>query len=102
MNTITINIYSFNELNDTAKDKAINEHGDFMESIGFDYEDEHGNMQMDYTRPSDADIIENIGANEYMFYYDGTLASITQYVGNHPMAGTSEFKLHGQTYCFKS
>jgi hypothetical protein len=102
MKTISINIYSFNELTEAAKENAINQHADFMDLVGFDYEDENGNMQMDYSRPNDAEVIENIEANEYLFFLDGELASITQYAGNHPMAGTSEFKLHSQIYRFKS
>jgi hypothetical protein len=101
MKTISINIYSFNELTEAAKENAINNQ---RENICTDYiyEDENGNMQMDYSRPNDAEVIEKIEANEYLFFLDGELASITQYAGNHPMAGTSEFKLHSQIYRFKS
>lgn len=95
---VTINLYSLNELSDKAKEKAINEHGDFLESVGFDYEDENGEMKMDYTRPTEEEIADSIEANEYIFYANGDMANICQFVGAHPRAGEFEFTLNGETY----
>ena len=33
MKTVSINLYSFSELNDDAKNRAIDEHRDFMQSF---------------------------------------------------------------------
>ena len=41
MKTVSINLYSFSELNDDAKNRAIDEHRDFMQSFPDEYENEH-------------------------------------------------------------
>ena len=95
---VSINLCQFNELNESAKQYAINQHGDFLESVGNQYEDENGDMQTDYSRPDDTDIIDNIECNEYLFFEDGKLASITHYTGKHEKSGITEFKFHGRIY----
>lgn len=98
MKQVIINLYSFNELNNDAKYLAISEHGDFMESVGIEYENEHGEIETDYNRPEDCDIIDSIEANDYLFYENGKLARCVKYVGNHPKSGITEFTIEGSTY----
>jgi len=98
MLTVSINLYSFNELNEAAKEFAVNDYANFLEEIGNEYEDENGVMQTDYSRPDEETTIETIEANEYLFFEDGTMASITHYCGKHEKAGITEFKFKGRVY----
>lgn len=84
MKTVKINIYTFEELNKDAQEKAIQEHEEFLYMVdGEEFERE--------------EIIENILVNNYYFFEDGKLAHTTHYTGNHPDAGKEEFHFHGRT-----
>ena len=98
MKKATINLYSFTELNEDAKQKAIIEHADFMESVGNEYEEENGEMKTDYTRPTDEETVENIEANDYIYFNDGSLTSCVTYVGKHEKAGITELKFYNEIY----
>lgn len=91
MKTIEINLYSFDELSEDAKAKALYDHTNFLNVIhGVDGDD------LDYNYHQE-DVIDNIQMNEYLFFSDGDLAHITHYVENHPKAGITEFHFHGET-----
>lgn len=98
MKTVNIKIYSFSELNEAAKQKAIYEHIDFLDSVPEDYENEAGEMESEYVDHTEAEAIESIEANDYFFYADGDLAHCVTYCGNHPEAGKTELKFHGEIY----
>ncbi len=101
MKTIEIKIYSFNELNEEAKQNAIINHRDFEDSIYDpndefyscyeDYEDFYNSLDDDY-------ITENILINEYLFFNDGSLCNSTTYTGKHPKAGITEIEIFKNTY----
>ena len=97
MKTVTINLYSFSELNDAAKEKAIFEHGAFLDSMPDDYENEDGNLVSEYVDHTEEEIIESIEMNEYLFFADGDMANVTQFCGKHPKAGKAEINFHGET-----
>ena len=87
MKTVTINLYAFNELSDKAKEKAIEEHREFMLSVmrpedfisgckEYDTPEELEkiyNAEYDYILYNDEPIIDNIEANEYLFYKNGEI-----------------------------
>ena len=98
MKTVSINLYSFSELNDNAKNRAIDEHRDFMQSIPHEYQNEHGELVFECTKYTKAEVIDNIEANEYLFFANGILADTVKYVGKHPKAGTSELNFFGEIY----
>jgi hypothetical protein len=98
MKQVTINLYSFNELSEQAKQNAINEHESFLLSL--DYEDEEGNVHF-HEEIEESEVIESIKMNDYLFYFNGEMAHVTTYTGKHEKTGTSEFKLHGETYLIK-
>ena len=100
MKTVSINLYSFSELNDHAKNRAIDEHRDFMQSLPDQYVDEHGELVFEYADYTIPEVIQNIEANEYLFFADGTLADTVQYVGKHPKVGISELTFYGEIYTF--
>ena len=100
MKTVSINLYSFSELNDHAKNRAIDEHRDFMQSLPDQYVDEHGELVFEYADYTIAEVIDSIEANKYLFFADGTLADTVQYVGKHPKVGISELTFYGEIYTF--
>ena len=98
MKQVTINLYSFHELGKVAQRKAIEEHKEFMESIPAPVEVEEGHIKNIYEKYNKAEVIDNIEANEYVFFEDGELASVVEYCGNHEKAGKTEFTFHGRIY----
>ncbi len=92
MKTVHINLYSFNELNDKAKQKAISEHYDFLTSELVEME---GETEEEYTTE---DVIDNILANDYIFFEDGSLTSCVTYTDGHAKAGKTEFNFKGRIY----
>lgn len=101
MKTLKINLYLFAELNDDAKERAIQEHMNFLDTTPEPFENEDGKMVSEYVEHSISETIESIEMNEYHFYFDGEMANYTRYVGNHPLAGTAEVVIHGETFRFK-
>ena len=103
MITVNINLYEFNELEIQAQEKAISNRMDFLNSIFFDDVDNDDEGDDFYNIDNTWDrkiVIDSILANNYLFYKDGSLASCTTYTGKHEKAGTTEFKLAGETYNF--
>ena len=112
---ITIKLYSFSELSEKAKRKAIEEHREFeLSAMQPDYfisgvaeYDTPEKLQKiyeaeyDYYLMNDEPIIENIEANDYLFFEDGKLASTVHYCGLHPLAGETHFMLNGTAYIIK-
>lgn len=95
MKTVTINLYSFNELNEDAKELAIQEHANFLVNANdFGSVDELGQTE-EFTED---EVIENIEANDYLFYYDGELAHCTTYT----KTGITEFHFHKQILFYET
>lgn len=98
---ITIKLYSFSELNEKAKRRAIEAHREFelniIELNGF----ENGIAEYDYYAMNDEPIIESIEANDYLFFENGELAHTITYCGNHPLAGETHFIFNGVDYLIK-
>ena len=101
MQKVEINLYSFNELSKDAKDFAISEHRDFLLSI-YDDSNFDDSFNMDYSKYekslNEDYIIEDIEANEYLFFFNGELANTIHYCGKHPKTGLTELKLFGEIY----
>lgn len=95
---IKINLYSLNELSSEAKQVAILNHGDFLNSFPHEYENENGEMVEEYIEHNEDEIIESILINNYYFFKNGELANVKTYTGKHPKAGVSEFGFMGNIY----
>lgn len=109
---IALNLCSFVELSDKAKQRAIEEHRQFELSImqpndfisgEVEYDTPENlrsvyNSEYEYLLNNDEPIIENIEVNDYLFFEDGSLANIVTYTGKHPKAGVSEFNFMGNVY----
>ena len=100
MKTLEINLYKFDELSDEAKEKAIYEALNFLDSEPTEYENENGEIMNEYVELTEEYAKEFILINDYIFFKDGTLAHTVTYCGNHPKAGQSEFFLHGEIVNF--
>ena len=98
---VEIMLYEFAELGDIAKEKVIEEHRRFMLDIMrvSDFEDQEDyDSCYDDMEQNDEPVIENIECNDYLYFVDGELASITHYCGDHEKSGITEFKFHGKIY----
>lgn len=73
---VTIDLYSFSELNKIAQQKAISEHESFLNSMPIKYENEEGEMISEYIEHTEAEVIESIEANQYLFFSNGELAHL--------------------------
>jgi hypothetical protein len=100
MKTKTINLYSFDELSDKAKEKAICDHIEFeISEIGARKDDEECNPYWQYAKEMERmqtpwflgqviyqkakdQIIETIKANGYLFFEDGKLIPVSWYPEN--------------------
>ena len=98
---ITIKLYSFSELNEKAKRRAIEEHREFELNIIELNDFENGIAEYDYYAENDEPIIEIIEANDYLFFANGELANTVRYCGNHPLAGEIHFIYNGTDYLIK-
>ena len=98
MKQVIINLYSFRDLSKDVQQLVIAEHKGFLESMPVSIEDENGNMVDEFEEYTDEDTIDAIEANGYLYFKDGTLTSCTTYTGGHEKTGTTEFRLHGDTY----
>ena len=101
MKKVEINLYSVNELNEDARAMAIEQHKEFLLSIYSDEDfDESLNMTFyDYFAGlNDEYIIEEIEANDYLYFFNGELANVTYYCDKHEKAGTNELKLFNEVY----
>lgn len=98
MKQVTIKVYQFDELSKLAQDKAIEEHGSFLDNEPEEYENEDGEMEEEYVEHDREQIIENIQINEYWFFADGEMANCITYVGKHPKAGITELKIGGEVF----
>ena len=102
---VEIKLHELNELSESAKTKAISEHYNFMFETERpeNFEDEedyesHMNWLEKWSDGVENYVIENIEANEYLYFEDGSLANITHYCGKHEKAGKTEFKFMGKIY----
>jgi len=101
MKQVLINLYSFNELSKKAQQKAIYSHAEFMATMPVMVENEAGEMEEIFEEFGsdfeDEQVIDNIEANDYLFFEDGKLAHCTTYTGGHHKAGITELHFHGKT-----
>lgn len=109
---VSITLYQLNELDEKARGKAIEEHRHFQlermqpeDFISGDPEydtpeklKETYAAEYNYYLFEDEPIIENIEANEYLYFADGSMASVTQYCGKHPLSGKTFFTFQGVEY----
>jgi len=79
-----IKLYKYDELGDYAKDRAFYEHRSFLISNPSEYEDENGNIKyFDELYYNKEVVEESIRINEYLFFYNGDMANITQFTGKN-------------------
>ena len=98
---IRVKLFSINELPLISKRKAIDEHRLFMLTImqPRDYDNKYDFEETyNYTLFYDEPVIDDIQANEYLFFEDGTLAHTIDYCGSHSRAGETDLVLHGSSY----
>jgi len=93
-----IELYSYDELEKEAKEKAFFEHKDFLDSLETEYENEKGDLIKEFLEHESEEVEESIRINEYLFFKNGEMAHITHFTGKHEKAGITEFYFNGKTY----
>jgi len=97
-----LSTYRLDELPNSSKEKAIQEHLDFLNSIGYECENESGELETIYDyleicNQSDInEVVENIAANEYEYNFNGELAGIITYIRDNRPTGKKTIRLNGQ------
>lgn len=113
MRLVSINIYKVDELPEPSQKKAIEDHRIFLLStmqasdfISGDPEyDTPDQLKAQFTEEykyyllHDTPIRDDLNANNYWFFLDGTLANCTTCTAG-PDRGRTIFSLHGETDCF--
>ena len=87
---IAVTIYTIDELEDEARELAIQEHRDFLVDVfNEDMYDECFEMtQEKYEEElTEEDVVENIKINDYRYYANGEMARTLRYTGKHPRSG---------------
>jgi len=101
MQTLSIELYSLEDLNKKIRNEVISKQKDFLIDIySDDMFDKSFNMtRSEYARQLTKDeIIEDIDINNYLYFFDGSIASVITYTGKHERAGESVLTLHGKEY----
>ena len=96
MKTVKINLYSFEELTNEAKETAIYEALNILNSQPIEYENESGEIVNEYVEHTKEYAKEFILINVYLFFKNGKLANTITYFGKHPKAGQIELSLNGE------
>lgn len=106
---LNIRLYSFQELKPAAQEKAIFEHRQFLvDTLRPDFIDgvtdwnnpekmEMYHAEYEYLEENAAPIIENIEANEYLFFANGEMCWSCHYTAG-PKKGQTEINIHGEIF----
>lgn len=101
---IKLELFSINELEKDSKRKAIDSHRDFLIDT---YSDEDFDSSFNMTRSkykkslTNSYVIEEIEANDYLYFKDGELADTIQYTGKHERSGEHVLTFNNEEYILK-
>lgn len=109
---IEIMLYKLDELNEEARQRAIDEHRNFLLEIMRPEDFDCGDPCIDTPERSaaiyeaeynhilnnDNPVIESIKINEYLFYSNGKMAHIVTYTGKHEKSGQTYYIFEGKEY----
>lgn len=98
-----INLFQYGELKGKGKERAFNEHLDFILSNPSQYENEKGEMVLEnYDKWREEDlknmVEDSLNVNEYWFFESGEMADCVTYTGKHEKAGITEFNFQNKVY----
>ncbi len=93
-----IKLYQYDELNEKGKEKAFDEHKEFLDGTEEEYENENGEMIKEFIEHDKESVEDSIIINEYLFFENGEMADTITYTGKHEKAGTTEFKFMDVVY----
>jgi hypothetical protein len=98
---IKLNLYSYDELEGKAKEKAFDEHKEFLDNLGFEVENERGILSREYEDTETEIVEDSLRINEYYFFKDGNMANTCCFTDGHEKTGIVEFYFNGETYVLK-
>lgn len=98
-----INLFQYDELKGKAKERAFNEHFNFIRDNPSEYENDDGEMVYeDYSKWKEEDfremIEDSIKINNYWFFENGEMAKCVTYTGKHEKAGITELNFQNKVY----
>lgn len=99
--TVTITLLTIDELDTQAKNKALAEHKEFLIDTYNDdmYDESYSMTRSKYANSlTQGEVLESIEINEYLFFPNGEMASVTHFTGKHPRSGETECAIKGMTY----
>jgi hypothetical protein len=94
-NRISITGFEFADLKGKAREKALQDHYEFMSSVN-EEENSQGELVPADLEYDEEYTIENILANEYLFDLNGEILPVTSYCGKHPLSGQHSIKIFGE------
>jgi hypothetical protein len=92
---VSITGFEFADLKGKAREKALQDHYEFMASVN-EEENEQGELVPADLEYDESYTIENIEVNEYLFDLNGDILPITHYTGKHPLTGKDSIKIFGE------
>ena len=93
---LPVNLYTIDDLKGEGRETAIREQIIFLDTTPVSVENENGELEDKYFEHTKEEAIENMRANEYLYFADGEIADITHYCGKHDLSGYSVFTFQDQ------
>ena len=92
-------LYRIDELNIESRDRAIEEHTDFLLTMfnEDDYDCDYSYSEY-YNDMNDSYVIESIEVNGYLYFEDGGMANVTRYCGQHGRSGETVLTFNNIEY----
>lgn len=109
---VNITLYHLFDLPAAARNRAVEDHRhfllatlqpDFIDGVTDWADPEKMAMyraEFDYIENNDDPVVESIEANDYWYFYDGTICPACTYVAG-PKKGITEITVHGETFTIK-
>lgn len=100
---VELKLFKYEELNETARETAFNDHKEFIRNFPSESENDKGEIipdNMDNWSLEEIKVYveESIKINDYFFFENGGLAECTTYAGKQEKAGITELTFNGVVY----
>ncbi len=98
---IPIKLFRLAELDEDARERALEEHRDFLVTVYSDdmYDSSFEMTQEKYENElTEDEVIDSIDINDYLYYASGEMAHTIQFTGGHARSGERILKHQGEEY----
>ncbi len=100
--TFEVITYSLDELIESSRQTAIDDHMNFLNGEGIECENDEGEFETEYDylnnyKNDDINhVIDNIEANDYEYDFNGKLVGITKYMKDNKPTGKKTIRINKQ------